>query len=47
MTVEKTCGHNNGGCQDICTETQTGVNCSCSDGYRLVNGQFCEGKQLI
>lgn len=43
FSVGQTCLLNNGGCEHICTETQTGVNCSCNSGFLIV-GQFCRGE---
>ena len=41
------CKVNNGGCEHVCTNTQSGVSCSCNDGYLLANNQNCTGEQLI
>ena len=38
------CDINNGGCEHVCTNTRSGVSCSCSDGYQLMNKQDCTGK---
>ena len=36
---------NNGGCQDICTNTLDSFKYSCRNGYQLTNnGQTCDGK---
>ena len=40
------CEVNNGGCEHVCTNTQSGVSCSCNDGYQLVNNQNCRGEQI-
>lgn len=41
--VGSPCQRNNGGCQHICTNTQTGAKCSCRPGYQLVSGRTCRG----
>ena len=41
--IELTCQHDNGGCDHMCSDTETGVNCSCHDGYQLVGNQTCSG----
>ena len=43
VVVELTCQRGNGGCDQVCSDTETGVNCSCLDGYRLVDNQTCSG----
>lgn len=40
------CELNNGGCEHVCTNIQSGVSCSCTDGYQLINNQNCTGKQI-
>ena len=45
-TVE-TCQLNNGGCDHICTDTLSGIICSCHHGYWLFGDQFCVGKLYI
>ena len=40
-----TCQDYNGGCDQDCEETETGVSCSCYDGYKLIDNQNCTGKQ--
>ncbi|XP_071787762.1 uncharacterized protein [Asterias amurensis] len=36
------CGHGNGSCQHVCTNTNQGAVCSCRDGYKLAdNGKRC------
>ena len=45
IIVEVTCQDYNGGCDQDCDETETGVNCSCYDGYQLIDNQNCTGKQ--
>ena len=44
IIVEVTCQDYNGGCDQVCNETETGVKCSCYDGYQLMNAQNCTGK---
>ena len=43
IVVELTCQHGNGGCDQVCSDTETGVNCSCLNGYQLVDNQTCSG----
>lgn len=38
----KRCNQDRGGCEHVCEDTQTGVNCSCFDGFR-VKGSSCIG----
>ena len=38
------CITNNGGCEQLCTNTIGNFNCSCTDGYNLILGSFCAGK---
>ena len=45
--VGLTCKVSNGGCEHVCTNTQSGVSCSCNDGYQLTeNHQNCTGMQV-
>ncbi|XP_038057867.1 fibrillin-2-like isoform X2 [Patiria miniata] len=38
-----TCGHQNGGCQQICRNGDHGAICSCRDGYKLASdGKTCQ-----
>ena len=40
-----TCQQNNGGCDQLCTNTPSGVNCSCNNGYSLMSDdKSCEGE---
>lgn len=42
------CLTNNGGCAHNCTNTATGFNCSCYEGYYIDdNGFSCHGKLSI
>ena len=41
--IEVTCQHDNGGCDQVCSDAAVGVNCSCHDGYELVDNQNCTG----
>ena len=43
IAIEMTCQRENGGCDQVCEETETGVNCSCYDGYQPVDNQTCTG----
>ena len=43
IPVEVTCQRSNGGCDQVCTDAEIGVNCSCKDGYQLANEQTCTG----
>ena len=36
-----TCENDNGRYDHVCTNIQTGVKCSCNDGYQLENQQSC------
>ena len=48
MTVlEVTCQRNNGECNQVCSDVMIGVNCSCHNGYWLIDSQNCSGKQVI
>ena len=38
------CITNNGGCEQMCTNTIGSFNCSCTDGYNLKSGKVCAGK---
>ena len=41
------CDVDNGGCSDICTNTDGSYNCGCPDGLRLgFDGLTCEGKSF-
>ena len=44
ITVGQTCQTNNGGCEHICANIQTGVKCACYIGYQLINGKSCKGE---
>ena len=41
------CQRNNGGCEQICTHTQSGATCSCHAGYQLINRSSCRGTQPV
>ena len=42
------CDENNGGCSQICTNTEGSFECSCREGYVLDNdGQNCSGTYNI
>jgi len=43
IATELTCQWSNGGCDHACIDTETGVNCSCYDGYQLIDNQTCSG----
>ena len=39
------CMNNNGGCDQICTDTEDSFNCSCNTGYTLdSDGSNCSGE---
>ena len=39
---------NNGRCDHTCTDTQSGISCSCRNGYRLLSdGKSCKGKATL
>ena len=40
------CDIANGGCEDICTNTNGSFYCSCSSGFELKNNVFCSGTQI-
>ena len=42
--VNPTCSNNNGGCEQVCTQTNNIVICSCFSGYRIYNKLHCSGK---
>ena len=46
IILEVTCQRNNGGCDHMCSDALIGVNCSCLNGYQLVDKQNCTGKQV-
>ena len=41
------CQRNNGGCEQVCTHTQSSAICSCRAGYQLFNGRSCRGTQPV
>ena len=43
MPVGLTCQYGNGGCDQICTDTQSGVKCSCHTGYQFYAPFYCAG----
>ena len=44
---EDECSTNNGGCADLCTNFVGGFNCSCDDGYLLMNDNLgCKRKYM-
>ena len=47
ITVEVTCQHKNGGCNQVCNDAEIGVNCSCHGGYQLVDTQNCTGTKTV
>lgn len=40
------CDMANGGCEDICTNTNGSFYCSCSSGFELKNNVFCSGTEV-
>ena len=42
------CASNNGGCAQVCANTEGSYNCACDPGYQLVmDGTLCEGISFI
>ena len=41
------CAVANGGCEDICTNTNGSFYCSCGTGFQLNNNVFCSGKEVL
>ena len=42
------CDHNNGGCAQLCNDTDGSFTCSCNPGYSLdVDGKSCIGKYIL
>lgn len=39
------CAQSNGGCQQNCFNTEGGWECSCENGFVLLNGRNCQGKR--
>ena len=42
-----TCQQNNGGCDHICTDTQSSMRCSCRNGYQLFDDKACRGEHTL
>lgn len=40
------CADKNGGCEQVCTNTEGSFNCSCQTGFMLTNNVFCSGNFL-
>ena len=47
IATELTCQWRNGGCDHACSDTETGVNCTCYDGYKPINNQTCSGTKTF
>ena len=45
--VNPTCSTNNGGCEQVCTQTNSTVTCSCYYGYLFYNKLHCSGNGII
>ena len=46
--LDNQCDDNNGGCSQICNNTEGNYECSCRNGYVLDNdGQNCSGTSYI
>ena len=41
--VNPTCSNNNGGCEQMCTQANNIVICSCFSGYQIYNKLHCSG----
>ena len=46
FVIELPCRRNNGGCEQICTNTLDGPLCSCRKGYFLFFAGFCVGMSI-
>ena len=44
--VNPTCSNNNGGCEQVCIQTNNIVICSCYSGYQIYNKLHCSGKVI-
>ena len=44
--VTPTCSNDNGGCEQVCTQTNNIVICSCFSGYQIYNKLHCFGKVI-
>ena len=44
LHVGVTCQRSNGKCDQVCSDTVIGVNCSCYNGYQLIDNHNCSGK---
>ena len=42
--VNPTCSNDNGGCEQVCIQTNSIVICSCYSGYQIYNKLHCSGK---
>ena len=38
------CAVDNGGCEQKCTNTDGSYDCSCNEGYSLIDDRNCDGK---
>ena len=45
--VNPTCSNDNGGCEQVCTQTNNIVICSCFSGYQIYNKLHCSGKDIV
>ena len=45
--VTPSCSISNGGCEQICTQLEGSVSCSCNSGFSVNNTFYCSGKWLL
>lgn len=48
LHIVNECLQDNGGCEQLCTDTRRSFTCSCANGYSLdSDGRGCTGKPLM
>ena len=47
VLVNPTCSNDNGGCEQVCTQTNGLIICSCFSGYQIYNKLHCSGNEVI